>query len=91
MTFQSHLKDLMQNPEFAERYEDKKRRVGIAIKIAEYRQILNLSQTELAKCSGITQQQLSKLERSENCNISTFLKVCNSLGIVIILRPSVIV
>jgi DNA-binding Xre family transcriptional regulator len=88
MTFQTHLKELMQNPEFAERYEDEKRRVGIAIKIAEYRQKFNISQTELAKRSGITQQQLSKLEQGENCNISTFLKVCNSLGIEIVLRPS---
>ncbi|MBM2815982.1 MAG: hypothetical protein HW421_2744 [Ignavibacteria bacterium] len=88
MTFQSHLKELMQNPEFAKGYEEEKRRVGLAIKIAEHRQKQNLTQTELAKRSGITQQQLSKLERGENCNISTFLKVCNSLGIEIMLKHS---
>jgi transcriptional regulator with XRE-family HTH domain len=55
--------------------------------MAEFRQSQNLTQTELAKRSGITQQQLSKLERGENCNITTFLKVCNTLGIEIMLRP----
>ena len=87
-TFQSHLKELMQNPEFAKGYEDEKRRVGLAIKIAQYRQKQNISQTELAKRSGITQQQLSKLERGENCNISTFLKMCHSHGVEVVLKRS---
>ncbi|OGU14600.1 MAG: hypothetical protein A2X61_05975 [Ignavibacteria bacterium GWB2_35_12] len=39
------------------------------------------SQKELAYKSGITQQQLSKIEKGENCNIYTFLKVCNALGL----------
>jgi DNA-binding XRE family transcriptional regulator len=87
-TFQNHLNELMKNPEFAQGYDEEKRKVGLAIKIAEFRQEQNLSQTALAKRSGITQQQLSKLERGENCNINTFLKVCNSLGIEVILQRS---
>ncbi|MGA2297955.1 MAG: helix-turn-helix transcriptional regulator [FCB group bacterium] len=87
-TFDNHLKELMQDPEFAKGYPDEKRRVGLAIKIADYRQKQGLSQTELAKLSGITQQQLSKLERGGNCNISTFLRVCNSLGIEVMLKRS---
>lgn len=80
MTFKSHLKELMQNPEFAKGYEEEKKRLGISIEIAMQRQKLNLSQTQLAKRSGITQQQLSRLERGENFNINTLIKVCNSLG-----------
>jgi DNA-binding XRE family transcriptional regulator len=87
-TFRSHLKELMINTEFANGYEEEKKRVSIAIKIAEYRQKQNLTQTELAKRSGITQQQLSKLERGENCNMNTFLKVCHSLGIEVMLNRS---
>ena len=86
MTFQTHLKELKQNPEFANRYEEEKKLVGLAIRIAMQRQKLNLTQTELAKRSGITQQQLSRLERGENCNMNTFLKVCHSLGIEVMLR-----
>lgn len=88
-TFQTHLKELMMNPEFAKSYDEEKRRVGIAIQIAECRQKQKLTQSELAKSSGITQQQLSKLERGENCNINTFLKVCHSLGIEVMLTQSV--
>ena len=87
-TFKSHLKELMKNPEFANGYEEEKCRVGLAIKLAEYRQLQKLSQTELAKRSGITQQQLSKLERGENCNISTFLKVCHTLGLEVMLSSA---
>ena len=87
MTFQTHLKELMKNPEFAKAYPEEKRRLGLAIKIAEYRQKQGISQTELARRSGISPQQLSKLERGENCNFNTFLKVCNSLGYDIFLSP----
>ena len=87
-TFDNHLDELMKNPEFAKGYEEEKRRIGLAIKIAMLRRKQNFSQTELAKLSGITQQQLSKLERGENCNIATFLKVCHSLGLEVVLTQS---
>lgn len=79
-TFKTHLQELMENPEFAMGFEEEKKRLGISIEIALQRQKLNLSQTQLAKRSGITQQQVSKLERGENFNINTLIKVCNSLG-----------
>ncbi len=80
-TFNNHLKELMQNQEFAAGYEEEHRRIGLAIAIAQWRDKQGLTQTELAKLSGITQQQLSKLECGENCNLSTFLSVCNALNI----------
>jgi DNA-binding Xre family transcriptional regulator len=80
-SFKSHLDKLKQNPEFASAYDEEKSRLSLAIRLAEFRQSKKLSQTELARQSGITQQQLSKLERGENCNLTTFLKVCNTLGI----------
>lgn len=85
-SFGSHLDKLKRNPEFSVLFEEEKKRLSLAIRIAEFRQLQNLTQIELAKRSGITQQQLSKLERGENCNITTFLKVCNTLGIEIMLR-----
>jgi HTH-type transcriptional regulator/antitoxin HipB len=85
-SFDNHLKELMKNPEFAEEYDEEKRRLGLAINLAIQRQKMNITQTELAKRAGITQQQLSKLERGENCNMSTFLKVCHSLGFEVLIR-----
>ena len=86
-TFDEHLEEQMKNKEFAQKFFEEKRRLGLAIKLAEFRQKEGLSQTELAKRSGISQQQLSKLELGENCNINTLLKVCSSLGIELLLRP----
>ena len=85
-TFESHKKELMQDPEFAAGYEQERRRMGLAIRVAELRAKSGLSQVELAERSGITQQQLSKLERGENCNLNTFLKVCASLGMEVQLK-----
>jgi len=85
-SFKSHLDKLKQNPEFASTFDEEKSRLSLAIRLAEFRQLKKMSQTELAKQSGITQQQLSKLERGENCNLTTFLKVCNTLGIEIKLQ-----
>ena len=87
-SFQAHLMELKQDPDFAEGYAEEKRRLGVAIRLAQLRQENGLSQTELAKRSGITQQQLSKLEQGENCNINTLFKVCNSLGLEIELKKS---
>jgi DNA-binding Xre family transcriptional regulator len=86
-SFRNHLEKLKQDADFESAFNNEKRILGLAIQMAEFRQSQNLTQTELAKRSGITQQQLSKLERGENCNITTFLKVCNTLGIEIMLRP----
>jgi len=87
-SFDSHLKEMMQDPEFAKGYEEEKHRLRMALLLADFRQQYGLSQTELAKRSGITQQQLSKLEQGENCNINTLFKVCNSLGLEIELKKS---
>jgi HTH-type transcriptional regulator / antitoxin HipB len=85
-TFDNHLNELMKNPEFKKGFEEEKERLGLAIKIAQYRQSLGLSQIELANLSGLSKQQISKIERGDNCNISTFLKVCHSLGVEINLK-----
>lgn len=38
---------------------------------------------------NVTQQQLSKIENGINCNILTFLKVCNALGLVFNFTPKI--
>jgi DNA-binding Xre family transcriptional regulator len=80
-SFQSHLKEMNKDTEFTSGYEEEKKRVGLAIELAELRRKKGLSQTKLAMLSGVTQQQLSRLEKGGNCNINTFLRVCSSLGV----------
>jgi HTH-type transcriptional regulator / antitoxin HipB len=81
MSFRSHLNEMMKNEEFAKRFEEEKRALGLSIQIAEQREKQGISQTELAKRSGISQQQVSKLEHGLNCNMATFIKVCRALGL----------
>lgn len=39
-----------------------------------------MSQVELARKAGISQQQLSKIEAGENCTIKTLMKILAALG-----------
>jgi predicted transcriptional regulator len=41
---------------------------------------LGMSQVELAKKAGISQQQLSKIEAGGNCTMLTLLKILAALG-----------
>jgi len=40
-----------------------------------------ISQAELARKAHITQQQFSKVENGNNCNMQTFIRVCTALGL----------
>ncbi len=79
-TFDEHLKREMQNAEFAQGFEDEVRFLKLALRIVEERNEQGLTQKELAQKAHITQQQLSKIENGVNCNMFTFLKVCQVLG-----------
>lgn len=80
-TLNKHLNEKLKNKKFKEIYEEEKKLIELSLKIHEIREKKGLSQNDLAKKAHITQQQLSKIENGENCNIITFLKVCNVLGV----------
>jgi predicted transcriptional regulator len=79
-TFKKHLNEELNNIDFKILFEEEKELLEISIKIAKRRNKLGLSQKELAQKANITQQQLSKVENGINCNMTTFLKVCNALN-----------
>jgi HTH-type transcriptional regulator / antitoxin HipB len=81
ITFRDHLNEKLKDKEFAALYETEKKLLGIAIRIAEERNNQGLSQSELAIKAMVTQQQVSKIENGQNCNIITFLKVSRALGL----------
>jgi DNA-binding XRE family transcriptional regulator len=64
-------------------YDEERQLLEIALKIVDVRKHSGLSQKELAQKAHITQQQLSRIEQGVNCNMLTFLKVCQALGITI--------
>jgi DNA-binding XRE family transcriptional regulator len=80
-TFRKHLETLHKDPGFAERYEEEQKLLSLSMKIHEAREERGLSQIEVANRAQVTQQQLSKLENGVNCNMLTFLKVCNALDL----------
>lgn len=59
-------------------------RAGLAMTLAHFRRETGLSQAELAEKAAISQQQLSKLEKGDNCNMVTFLRVCEAMDLELI-------
>ena len=78
-TFRNHLNRALKDKEFAKIYAEERELVVIALKIHEARMRDGVSQAQLAKRANVTQQQLSKVENGINCNMTTFLRVCNAL------------
>ncbi|HPS58568.1 MAG TPA: helix-turn-helix transcriptional regulator [Spirochaetota bacterium] len=87
-TFREHLNEKKKDRKFLEAYNAEKELIELAVKIAEARNKLGISQQELAKRAKITQQQLSRVENGVSFNITTFLKICNALGMKINLTRS---
>ena len=83
-TLKGHLEGKLQDDRFRRLFAEEKQLAQLSLQILQpLRQHLGLSQQEVAKKAKITQQQLSKLEHGANCNVSTFLKVCNALGVIV--------
>ncbi len=80
-TFEKHLSVKLKNEKFKKLYEEEKKLIELSIMLHKQREKKGLNQKEVARNAHITQQQLSKIENGENCNILTFLKVCSSLDI----------
>lgn len=78
-TFRKHLNEKLRSARFRKLYEEERQLAELALKIHGAREELGLSQQEAAEKAKVTQQQLSKVENGVNCNISTFLKICNAL------------
>ena len=78
-SFRVHLKEKLKNDHFRRLYEEERQLAKLSLEILDTREHLGLSQSEAAKRARITQQQLSKIEKGINCNLVTFLKVCNVL------------
>lgn len=80
-TFKKHLSEQKKNPKFVKAYDEEKKIVELAVKIATERNKQGISQAELAKKAHVTQQQLSKVENGSNYTIKTFLKITGALRI----------
>ena len=81
-TFQSRLKEDIKDPEFKAHYEEEKQALKLAIKITELREKQGLSQQQLAKLMGTSQQAISRIESGEyeGFTLKTLEKIAEATG-----------
>jgi DNA-binding XRE family transcriptional regulator len=80
-TLKTHLNESLKNEKFKELYEEEKELLNVSLKLQKAREQAGFSQKELAEAAHLTQQQVSKIENGENCNILTYLKASRAIGL----------
>ena len=80
--FENYLEKQLQDQDFAERFKKAGRAWEVALRLAALRQQSGLSQKELARKVGTTQQQISRLESPayEGHSLSMIRRVAEALG-----------
>ena len=74
------------NPIFKEAWESSQDEYTLLADIIRTRKSLKLSQKELARMSGCTQQEVSRLENhGEGASLRTLMKILNSMGYTLVL------
>ena len=76
----SHLKEKLKDPYFRELYELEEQKLSIVKRIVDYRIKNNLTQGDLARNIGVTQQYISKIENGEFSNVAVLEKILLSIG-----------
>ena len=80
--FDTYLEQQLKDPDFAERFKEAGEAWDVALKLASLRKASGLSQKELAKRVGTSQQQISRLESPayEGHSLSMLRQVAEVLG-----------
>ena len=85
--FRESLNEQLKNPEFRAEYEALEPEFQIIRAMLEGRDKLNLTQKDLAKLSGITQADISRLENGNaNPSIRTLKKFATAMNMVLDIR-----
>ena len=81
-TFKSRLRDELKDPEFKAQYQEEKQALKMAMKILELREKKGLSQRQLAKLMGTSQQAISRIESGEyeGFTLKTLEKIAEATG-----------
>ncbi|NDO45824.1 helix-turn-helix transcriptional regulator [Clostridium sp. MD294] len=82
--FRESLKEQMENEEFKQEWDKTEIEYQIIKAIITAREEKNITQKELAEMTGITQNDISKLENGNaNPSLQTLKKLANGLGMAI--------
>jgi len=81
-TFQNRLREDIKDPEFKAHYQEERQALKLAMKIAELREKKGLSQQQLAKLMGTSQQAISRIESGEyeGFTLKTLEKIAEATG-----------
>ena len=85
--FRDHLDKKLKNNEFTKGFDKELHAARLAVEIAQIREEKSMTQSDLASRAHITQQQLSKIENAKACKVETLFKVCDALGMDLVLSP----
>ena len=84
MKWSDFERELLDDPEVREAYEEEVPRQRLALSLAHKRHALGMSQHELARRARVTQRQVSALENGKaNVTLDTLLRVTGALGLVL--------
>ena len=81
-TFKSRLREEIKDPEFKRHYDEERQALKLAMKITALREQKGLSQQQLAKLMGTSQQAISRIESGEyeGFTLKTLEKVAEATG-----------
>ena len=81
-TFQSRLSEDLKYPDFKTHYEEERQALKLAMKIAKLREKKGLSQQQLARLMGTSQQAISRIESGEyeGFTLRTLEKIAKATG-----------
>jgi len=82
-TVNEHLQEKLKDPYFKELYELEQQKYSIVRKIIDYRIKKGITQLDLAKEAGVSQQHISKIENGEFSSIMTLEKVLLHIGMTV--------
>ena len=80
--FQKRLREDLKDPEFRKHFEEERRALDLALKIAKLRERKGLSQQEFARLMGTSQQAISRIESGEyeGFTLKTLQKIAEATG-----------
>ena len=80
--FKSRLRNELKDTEFKTHYQEERQALKVAMRIVELREEKGLSQQELAKLMGTSQQAISRIESGEyeGFTLKTLEKIAEATG-----------